>query len=295
MSALCCSYSYCEVITGTTSNAAVDGRQWVMTNVLPQQAGLTVGSVVYRYTAVKNTADPLKVSVQNENALGSGLIFRSTDDWTGLPGNSINKVVPVDNIPIQYWGNGSIVTEGIGSVTNPNVVYTYKYDTCFDPMTDPRCPGYADARYKWLLENGLLNQQTSVDNPLDNQFVKDAMDKTVDKKDDEEDKDKDGKGEGEKKQKKDEKRLAIGKQAINNALATATTVSQDMMLQSMNNVPNFAMYYTSMPGGYYADSVKLYDKKLPENKRALRVGLAQQILHDKMVESQYNKNDKGEQ
>jgi hypothetical protein len=66
-----------------------------MQNVLPQQAGLTVGNVVYRYETVKNTEDDMVVYVQNENSAGDGYIFRERDDWSGLPGNKIYKVVGV--------------------------------------------------------------------------------------------------------------------------------------------------------------------------------------------------------
>ena len=75
-----------------------------MQNILPQQAGLTVGSVIYRYTAVKNIEDDMLVHVQNEDALGDGYIFRETDDWSGLEGNNIYKVVPVGAIPLGKMG-----------------------------------------------------------------------------------------------------------------------------------------------------------------------------------------------
>ena len=67
-----------------------------MQNILPQQAGLTVGNVIYRYTAVKNIEDDMLVHVQNEDALGDGYIFRETDDWSGLEGNKIYKIIPTD-------------------------------------------------------------------------------------------------------------------------------------------------------------------------------------------------------
>ena len=113
-----------------------------MTNILPQQAGLTVGSVIYRYRAVKDPESDMIVYVQNENALGNGYIFREADDWSGLSGNSIYKVVPVGAIPLEYWGDGSIEIDGDGSVQDPSVVYTYQYDPCFDPQSDPDCTGY---------------------------------------------------------------------------------------------------------------------------------------------------------
>jgi hypothetical protein len=113
-----------------------------MSNVLPQQAGLQVGNVIYQYTAIKDPNADMLVHVQNENAQGEGYIFRETDDWSQLPGNTINKIIPVSNLPIQLWGDGSIEVEGEGSISNPVVAYTYKYDPCFDPQSDPSCPGY---------------------------------------------------------------------------------------------------------------------------------------------------------
>ena len=50
-----------------------------MTNILPQQAGLTVGSVIYKYRAIKDPESDMIVYVQNENALGDGYIFREED------------------------------------------------------------------------------------------------------------------------------------------------------------------------------------------------------------------------
>ena len=73
-----------------------------MTEILPQFTGLTVNSVTYSYTAVKERADPFVVSVQNYNLLSSGFIFKSTDNWSGLSGNTITKSVPVDSISIKY-------------------------------------------------------------------------------------------------------------------------------------------------------------------------------------------------
>ena len=90
----CLSYSN-DIVFGSTQNAAQFGLNWVMTNILPQQAGLTVGSVIYRYRAVKDPESDMIVYVQNENALGDGYIFREVDDWSGLSGTGIYKVVPV--------------------------------------------------------------------------------------------------------------------------------------------------------------------------------------------------------
>ena len=137
------SSSYSEIVFGQTSNAADFGYNWVMRNVLPQQAGLEVTGVIYRYVAVKDPESDMIVYVQNEDAQNEGeYIFREADDWSGRPGNSIFKLVPTENILIDRWGDGSIEVEGEGSVEDATVVYNYRFDPCFDPQSDPSCPDY---------------------------------------------------------------------------------------------------------------------------------------------------------
>jgi hypothetical protein len=54
------------------------------------------------------------VHVGNKNANGSGYIFRETDDWSGMPSNTIVKSFNLSNIPATNWGTGSIEVEGEG-------------------------------------------------------------------------------------------------------------------------------------------------------------------------------------
>ena len=133
------SSSYSEIVFGQTSNAADFGYNWVMRNVLPQQAGLEVTGVIYRYVDQRPWSDMI-VYVQNEDAQNEGeYIFREADDWSGRPGNSIFKLVPTENILIDRWGDGSIEVEGEGSVEDATVVYNYRFDPCFDLQSDPSC------------------------------------------------------------------------------------------------------------------------------------------------------------
>lgn len=243
-----------------------------MTNLLPKQAGLEVTGVIYRYTAVKDASDDMLVHVQNENALGSGYIFRSTDDWSGLPGNTINKSVPVANIPYEYWGAGSIEVEGKGSVEDSRVIYNYQFDPCFDPQSSPACPGYIQ---------DVTLASFEYEDPLEDPFIKAELEKEAPKKDeDQEEKDR----KREKEQKKKE-RLEVALGAVNSALFTAQAVAQEAQLLAMN--VHMTNYQTSMPGGKYEETVEYKDKQLPENPRGLRVGLAQQLLHEEMVQAQY--------
>ena len=268
------SYSYSETIYGTTSNAAASGLSWVMTNVLPQQAGLQVSNVIYQYTAIKDPDSDMLVHVQNENAQGDGYIFRETDDWSQLPGNTINKIIPVADLPIQLWGNGSIEVEGDGSVTDPTVAYSYKYDPCFDPQSDPSCPGYLPP---------IPEPETiEVYDALNDQAVLEATEET-----DPELFDRDNKNRREAEREPDEF-LERGLAASENALNIASDSAQEFMVAAMANERRLVPYYaTEIDGGVYKEIVVLPTKDIPDNKRGLRNGLAQQVLHERMVQSQY--------
>lgn len=260
---------YSEPYTyGISPNAAASGLTWDMTSVLPKEAGLSVNGVFYQYTAVKNPADSMLVHVQNLNAKGSGYIFRETDDWTGRPGTTINKLVSLDNVPIGYWGKGSIAVEGTGLVVKPTVVYTYRIDPCYDPQSSPSCPGYKP----------VIPELPPVElyNALDDAAVELATRKT------------------EAEYREQEERKAIAReQALKDtedALNIGNGISQAAILQSLNSATNLSAYYGKyLHGGIYKDSIKLLDTKLPENRLGLRNGLAQQLLHNKMVEQQYER------
>jgi len=250
-----------------------------MTNVLPQQAGLTVNSVIYRYTAVKDPATGMIVYVQNENAQGPGYIFRSVDDWSGLPGNTINKVVSVANIPRELWGDGSIEVDGQGFVTDASVVYGYQYDPCFDPQTSPDCPGYKDPFLMELMEPEIVD-------PLDDDLLQKELDRKAALRDeDQEERDrKSAKKDSEKKEKESlEQMLGI----VNETLLAAEAQALAAELLAMNFIPQ--AYYTTIPDTKYEETVILKDTQLPKNPRSQRLGLAQQLLHEELVNSQYEK------
>ena len=275
---VCSSYSYSDTVYGSTSNAATNGYNWVMTNILPQQAGLTVGNVVYRYTTIKNTSDDMVVHVQNENALGEGYIFRSSDDWSGLPGNTINKVVPVNNIDISYWGNGSIQVDGFGTVEDASVIYTYQYDPCFDPQTDPACPGYI-APVDYSLE-ALVYEE-------DQRYIQDELDRKKTILDDEEEQEEaDRKAILAKKRRETDERLEVLLGFVNTDALSQEQLIRHGQLTATNSLSS--SYYTAIPGGTYQETIALIDSKLPDAKKGLRVNLATQILHQKMVDLQYD-------
>ena len=81
-------------------------------------------------------------------------------------------------------------------------------------------------------------------------------------------------------------------------MGKAVSLEQQQALQAqiaalINYVPGFKAY-----GEYYIPGVEFYqyeeiykDKKIPENQRGLRNGLANEILHEKMVDMQYEGMD----
>lgn len=280
-------YSYSDSIQpyyGTTPNAAATGNTWDMSTILPTPPGLDINGVIYNYTINKDVNDHVDVYVGNENANGTGYIFREHDEWKAgsLGGTGIRKVVPViPNIPRASWGDGSIEVEGNGSVENPNVVYMYKVDPCFNPQYDPNCPGYETPTvdvpevdlstiYNATEDEAVQIAQTDTDV----EYKEDENQKTSSDEEDEEE--------------RKEMRLEAALSAIDNSELFATATAQSQILVAMNMAIKMNTYYaTNIQGGVYKETVKLVDKQINDNKKGLRNGFAQQILHELMVDSQY--------
>jgi hypothetical protein len=243
-----------------------------MGNVLPAATGLTVDGVIYQYTTVKNPRDPMIVNIQNKDAIQPGFVFRSQDDWSGLRGNTITKVMPLDNIPITRWGEGSITVDGIGEVRNPSVIYKYKYDTCADPLSSPSCPGYAAAMAKQLTET-----PAEIYDPLSDPNIRNALDTRFVIQEER-------RGPLSPVTRRNDK--PVDKKSIPSPLGPedADKMSQ---LEMLNNIPGIELYKVSIPGGVYNDVIRYPDKKLPDSRSARRLGLSQERLHNSMVDSQY--------
>ena len=288
------SYSYSDSITpyyGQTGNAVTDqSLRWSMPDVLPDPLGLDINGVIYNYTIRKETGDQVDVYVQNENALGTGYIFREKDEWRpgSLGGTQIKKVVPINpGIPRAAWGDGSIEVDGPGSVEDANVIYQYRVDPCYDPQYDPNCPGY-QVQMPDIPEIDLASLYDATNDPnVDLNRTTDAenYDEDEDKKSDKE------KEEEEAEEEKDRKeRLEKALAEADNSVMFAQAVAAAAVLDSMNAALNVNTYYSkTIAGGTYSDTVVLQDKQLPENKNGLRNGFAQQLLHEQMVDMQYGK------
>ena len=253
-----------------------------MQNILPGITGLTVDGVIYQYTAVKNERDPMTVTIQNRNAQGVGYVFRNQDDWTGLRGNRIVKLVPVDNIPGNRWGDGEIAIGGRGSVVDTSVSYKYRYDTCVNPLSSPSCPGYAEAMLK-----SLSLKDVEFNDPLTEEMRRNATENkavclpgqspcitSVNVRPETERSRKDN----------DERR-----RSVTNSLLSLKDTQLASQFEKLNDIPGFNLYSVSIPGGVYKDVLRYPDKILPDNRRARSIGIAQERLHDAMVNSQYER------
>lgn len=264
-------YSY-----GATGNAASSSLSWGMAGVLPDVTGIDINGLIYRYTTVKNTEDDMLVHVGNKNANGSGYIFRETDDWSGVPSNTIVKSFNLSNIPATSWGTGSIEIDGEGSVKDAVVIYNYRIDRCFDPQSDPTCAGYVKPMP--------VLPEVVVYDALEDDAVVETLEA------DEFQYDEDGKLILSEEEEEEETRIEMGLTASANALTLFKTQGQDDIIMAINQQTNITMYYNaSINGGVYADAAGLADSKILDNKKALRNNLAQQILHEQMVDMQYNK------
>ena len=94
------------------------------------------------------------------------------------------------------------------------------------------------------------------------------------------------------KREKMKKLVAEKAKNLANDMAGAANMAAQKALQAqvlalINYTPGFDTYGVSLTGGYYPDAQMYNTEQLPESKRGLRNGLAQQLLHEKMVEMQY--------
>ena len=270
-----CSSSYSsDIVSGTTNNAAANGLNWNMSSILPSETGLIINGMIYRYTAEKIIEDDMKVHIRNEDTLSNGYIFSNTDDWSGGPGGTINKVLPIDRISGTRFGDGEIAIEGKGEVKNPTVIYSYQFDPCAVVLSDPSCPGYAEALAALLAEQALLNKQVEPDNPYDNEEVQEVLNSETEIKDET---DKSAEEENEEEDRLNTNNEILEQYAGQAGLLDAYSIQE----QALNDY-----YVADIPGGIYNETVEFEPNQLSDNRRALR-NFASDTLHRRIVRSQY--------
>ena len=284
---LALSYSYCysdTVQTGVTNNAVENGYTWSMPSLFPDNAGVTVNGVIFKYTIDKDPAADATVNIRNENADGTGYVYERNDNWDGLAGNTMVGFDPIMGVPLSQFGDGSIGVDGEGTLTEASVRYNYIYDICTNPLADASCPGYEDALARYLNELGLLGQEPDVTDPFYDEWVQSQLEQEADAPDEEPPVE-------EPTEEEDEQTLEEALGIENNMAELVGAGNQAEVMAALSALPKFDPYYSvTIPGGYYNDVVELQDAEINDNRRALR-SLSSQQLHLDMVRSQYERNN----
>ena len=186
----------------------------------------------------------------------------------------------VPYVDISYWGPGSIEVEGFGTVTNAEVFYTYQFDPCFDPQSNPQCPGYVDP---FVIE---LNE-IEVYDPLDDDLVQDELDRKANlKAQEDEEKEKSRKKALEKAEEVEERLEQLLGMVMENELSASQQLIHDQ-LSTLMTLPS--SYQAQLVGGEIPGGVLPPDGKLPKNTRGLRQSFASELRHAEMVRLQYEK------
>ena len=280
----CLPYSYClsDVVNSNTSNAASQAHKWVMRNILPDQTGLTIQGVFHRYKITKDASTNSKVHITNKDNNSEGYIYHHVDNWDQLPGRTKINFDPIASSLGTRWGEGEIKVVGDGTLSDVTILYQYRFDPCFIPLSDPTCPDFKTALYQYLLDNDLLNQNPDVNDPYYDEWLKLQQEQQaeakeleaieVEKKEEEE---------------KEELNMEIALSVAGAAEKIADPSKQMNMMQELAASGKLVLYANlTIDGGTYQDTVQLEDNKIADNYRVLR-NLAQDSNHKNMVLLQY--------
>ena len=274
---LSCSSSVHAYTFGYTPNVAISGLEWTMTPTYLGAngiGGMDVSGVTYKYTPIKNKEDDYVVTLENDK-VGGGYVFQDVQDWSQREGGiEVRRTIALPYTPIAIFGDGRLKQEGTGSIEGADVRYIYRFDSCFDPQSDPNCPGYKKPPppplpeipdYDALQDESVAIAQKETDRNL-------SKEDQAKKEEDEEE---------------DEESLEFMLADVENAIAMANEIAQSVILQQLNNVTNLTNYYVStIPDNYYPDAVALQGGTIVDNRRALR-SLSQDARMNEMIEEQY--------
>jgi len=255
-----------------------------MTNVLPPETGLKVQGVYHQYTINKDINSNATVSIINKHANGNGNIYELNDNWDNIAGNTKIGFELVTPSLGTSWGDGSIGVDGEATLSDVTIAYNYMFDPCFIPLSDPSCPDFKNALYQYLLDNNLINNEPTIDDPYYNEWVKFQLEQKV-----KEEKKEELKAKIKEEEAKEERSLETALSVAGAAEKIADPMKQLSMMQQMAAVGKLEMYYgATMDGGTYTDTAELKDGIITDNYRALR-SLAQDKSHRVMVRLQYDK------
>lgn len=262
----------------------MNGINWNMGEVVPQNSGITITGMLYQYTVDKQKEADLTVTIRNEDKMygidmdvTNPYIFSYTDDWSNKHPETIRKILNGMRLSGLRFGNGEIVTEGEGSVSDPDIRYMYNFDPCYDPLYHPSCPGFDEASLEWALQY-VNTEEIKIDDPYFSDAVQDVLDNEVEQTEQ-------INNDEEPEEETDKKMNELSSDAGLNEYANIN----DQLFTTLTKTNVIKSYYgIEIPGLEYQDNQFYETNDMSDNATAMR-SLAQDNVHKEMVRSQYNK------
>ena len=154
--------------------------------------------------------------------------------------------------------------------------------SCYDPQFSTNCPGYKTPvpvipEVKVELYDATQDEYVNL-NSEEKLSIEENEERLSEKEEEE-------------KEAAEEAKRKYRLQKLMSATDAAALFAENQRIEQMNRAMDVAVgntYLTAtIPGGQYKETVRLVDATLPDSRAGLRNGLAQQILHEKMVSQQY--------
>lgn len=151
-------------------------------------------------------------------------------------------------------------------------------------QADPRCPGYSVAGVLQTSAGSTL--VVSFTDPISGEVESYSMG-TLEPTTKEETKKEEPPTKAEVSKEVKNEAKAAAKEVASAKTLEAQQKAQESVLAMLGYVPGFGAYSVAMDGGTYEDNPFYKPEALPESKSGVRNGLAQQVLHTKMIMMQY--------
>jgi len=265
---------------------------------------------------LQGDVDPFSITVdvyKEDGTLYTSYVYDYTQfqGWTTHEGY---ETFPDQFLDPAFFGNMTISAEGNDAgywaghwgpefdTSQSSLILTYSSNPCYNnPLYDPACSGYAEAIAQLILEQQELaitsipEQEIFYEEPIQNITSNESsmgMENTQSQSQSNSSPDQDNTEEKEtkgKKLKEAAKKIAakLQEQIVESENMTEQQLAQAEMLAMINYVPAFDLYKMTLAGGTYPDVVFYPTTTVPDSPNGKRNNFAQQLLHQQMVDMQY--------
>ncbi len=265
---------------------------------------------------LQGDVDPFSITVdvyKEDGTLYTSYVYDYTQfqGWTTHEGS---ETFPDQFLDPAFFGNMTISAEGNDAgywaghwgpefdTSQSSLILTYSSNPCYNnPLYDPACSGYAEAIAQLILEQQELaitsipEQEIFYEEPIQNITSNESsmgMENTQNQSQSNSSPDQDNTEEKEtkgKKLKEAAKKIAakLQEQIVESENMTEQQLAQAEMLAMINYVPAFDLYKMTLAGGTYPDVVFYPTTTVPDSPNGKRNNFAQQLLHQQMVDMQY--------